>query len=1027
MRSRWLLLAGLVACSDEAPGRVDEASAGSPPAGGAAGSQGPGGAGTYGTSGHGGAGHAGSTSGSGGLAGHGDSTAGAAGGGGAGSSGSSGQSGGGASQGAGGAAGQAGSATAGAAGQAGGSPALPPSLSVTGPVDGWLTAVRQVIVSGSCTGPDVVEVRLESSTQSVVARQGAGAVRALVIIPLGPSKIRMRCTTGEVANEAVEERSVVLGSPVAVGLGHSLWLAKDGLRAAGENGSGQLGVGSTTAQDGAVTVPLAQARWLSASGSASAAVTQDGAVWLWGALAASSLPASIAVDGPAVAVSLGGAHGLVLMADGTVRAFGLGSQGQLGTGSTASASKPTEVPGLTGIVRVAAGSAHSVALRADGAVFVWGSNQKGALGDGQTDGDAHPVPQQVGLVEGAVDVAAGRDHVLALLADGSALGWGAGSSGQLGTGQSGILGDRAQPVPVSGLTDGRAVFAAGNASFALRATGEAVAWGQNSLAQLGVGDTTARTTPTPMVLGPGVTFVGPGTVHGLATMTGGAVVGWGVTSSGELGTMPPSGGPSYLLTPRELAEGDGQAGWAGGSGQGGSSGTSGQSGASGASGAGTSLEPAPFEPGEDRPGGGSTADVDGQDAFARPSPLLDPVARSAFLAGEALFAIDWIPAPGATPDRDGLGPLYNATSCAACHFRAGRGAPPPAGQPALALLVRLSRAATGSNGEPLPEPTYGDQIQPRAVAGVTPEAQVLVAWSEQPGTMVDGTAFSLLSPQITLSSPGYGPLAADVLMSPRVASPLHGGGLLEAVTEGDIVALADPDDTDGDGISGRPNRLPGNGTTVLGRFGWKANQPTLHQQAAVAFRNDLGLTSPDDPDEACTEAQQACMEAPNGGTPELTASRVEAVAVYNRALAVPSRPEASDAEVLAGKGVFHATGCASCHHPSFTTGLDAARPWLSGQTIWPYTDLLLHDMGPGLADGRPDHLATGTEWRTPPLWGLGRTKAVSGHTRLLHDGRARSAQEAILWHGGEAQKARESFGQLGAAQRQALLRFLDSL
>ncbi|RYE86489.1 MAG: hypothetical protein EOO75_15670, partial [Myxococcales bacterium] len=279
-----------------------------------------------------------------------------------------------------------------------------------------------------------------------------------------------------------------------------------------------------------------------------------------------------------------------------------------------------------------------------------------------------------------------------------------------------------------------------------------------------------------------------------------------------------------------------------------------------------------------------------------------------------------------------------------------------------------------------------------------------------------------------LQSLGYGPLASDVQMSPRIASPLQGGGLLEAIAASDLLALADPDDADGDGISGRPNWLPdGAGGQVLGRFGWKSNQPSLLVQNATAFQNDLGLTSPLLPTEVCTPAQTACLAAPTGGSPELAAGRVEQVTRYTRSLAVPYRPGASDPEVLAGKAIFASVGCTGCHHPSFTTPDDPSAPWLSAQTIWPYTDLLLHDLGPGLADDRPDHEASGREWRTPPLWGLGRTKAVSGHTRFLHDGRARSVLEAILWHGGEAQGAREAVRQLDAGQRQALLRFLGSL
>ena len=243
------------------------------------------------------------------------------------------------------------------------------------------------------------------------------------------------------------------------------------------------------------------------------------------------------------------------------------------------------------------------------------------------------------------------------------------------------------------------------------------------------------------------------------------------------------------------------------------------------------------------------------------------------------------------------------------------------------------------------------------------------------------------------------------------------------------VRIADPDDADGDGISGRPQlrRFESGAAPVLGRFGWKAGQPSLRQQNAEAFANDMGLNSHLVPTDSCAPSQADCLAMPNGGEVEVSDSIMDSVLFYTRNLAVPARRNVDDPQVLKGKSLFHQANCQGCHVPSFTTGNDAAEPELANQTVRPYTDLLLHDMGPGLADGRPEFLANGQEWRTPPLWGIGLTEAVNGHTQFLHDGRARNLMEAILWHDGEAAASRDKVLAFDAEQRAALLAFLNSL
>ena len=308
-----------------------------------------------------------------------------------------------------------------------------------------------------------------------------------------------------------------------------------------------------------------------------------------------------------------------------------------------------------------------------------------------------------------------------------------------------------------------------------------------------------------------------------------------------------------------------------------------------------------------------------------------------------------------------------------------------------------------------------------------------VAYGVRRGRYADGEAWELRVPSYNIRDLAYGPLHPDTRVSPRIAPPLPGMGLLDAIPDQAVAAAADPEDADGDGISGRVNRVwdRAERRTVPGRFGWKASQPTLLQQAAAAFRNDIGITNALYPSETCTPEQVACRNARNGrgpGTPhEISDATLAATTRFLRLLPVPRRRNPDDPDVLTGRHLFHRTGCAACHVPRHVTGEVAGFPELSNQVIWPYTDLLLHDMGEGLADGRREFEATGREWRTPPLWGLGWSKRISGHESYLHDGRARNLSEAILWHGGEAETAQHAFVNLARPERQALLAFLESL
>lgn len=410
-------------------------------------------------------------------------------------------------------------------------------------------------------------------------------------------------------------------------------------------------------------------------------------------------------------------------------------------------------------------------------------------------------------------------------------------------------------------------------------------------------------------------------------------------------------------------------------------------------------------------------------AFMLPAPNLDDLAEH--MAGDRAFDAIFVSAPAAV--NGGLGPLFNNTACANCHVGNGRGRPPEPGQPLESLLLRLSVPGPNPDGSaaPTPVPGYGGQLGDKALFGIQPEARVEIRWHSVPGRFADGTGYTLLAPTYTLVD-AYTDLPPGLLVSPRVAPPVFGAGLLEAIPEQTLLDLADPHDLDRDGISGRANLVPDlqTGQLRVGRFGWKAGQPTLVQQAAAAYANDMGITNALFPVE--TLAGQPQHDGLDDD-PEIDLATVEAAAFYTRTLAVPARRDLYDSRTLRGETLFTAIGCAGCHIPRLETGDFPGVASVSNQVIRPYTDLLLHDMGPELADGRPDFEADGQEWKTPALWGLGLTELVSGHTRLLHDGRARSIEEAILWHAGEGEASREAYKALAADQRLALLEFLESL
>lgn len=416
-------------------------------------------------------------------------------------------------------------------------------------------------------------------------------------------------------------------------------------------------------------------------------------------------------------------------------------------------------------------------------------------------------------------------------------------------------------------------------------------------------------------------------------------------------------------------------------------------------------------------------------ALSKPMEELDDVQREHFANGRGLFNQMWVISPSVDTLVDGLGPLYNRVSCAACHPGNGHGrAPDGVGEEMRSMLVRLSIPGVGAHGGPLPHPAYGDQLNEQGIPGIPGEGRAQISYADMPVLLHDGTNVTLRKPTLDLQNPAYGTFDG-VLTSARIGPALVGMGLLEAIPEKEIRAWADPDDRNRDGISGRPNNVwdAAAHKKALGRFGLKANVPRLRQQIAGAFVGDMGITSPLFPHQNCSKVQTACAAATGGGNPELTAEQLDDITFYHQTLAVPERRQRDAPQVLQGQKLFQQANCAACHRPQLYTAADAKPGILSRRIIEPYTDLLLHDMGDGLADGRPDFQASGNEWRTAPLWGIGLAETVGDKVSYLHDGRARTLLEAILWHGGEAASSRQAVADMSKEDREALLTFLNSL
>ncbi|TGG76966.1 MAG: c-type cytochrome [Aphanocapsa feldmannii 288cV] len=446
-------------------------------------------------------------------------------------------------------------------------------------------------------------------------------------------------------------------------------------------------------------------------------------------------------------------------------------------------------------------------------------------------------------------------------------------------------------------------------------------------------------------------------------------------------------------------------------------------------------------------GGNTTVIATGRMAFSYPLANIDRQGNRIFGIGNSFFKRNWVEAPASTTARDGLGPHFIARACAGCHLHDGRGAPPAENQDAIALLIRLSIPGEDNFNGAVPEPVYGNQFNNFAISNVKPEGNVEINYQDKIINLNSGKILHQKKPSYQLTNLQYGPMHDQVMLSPRIAPHIAGIGLLESIRDEDIIKNEVQQLHSKGPVKGHVNYVWDSKAKkkMIGRFGWKANVATIAHQTAAAFVGDIGITSTLFPAEQCTIYQTDCLESPTGSDrknnalaknsttegPEIDDDTLNHVIFYQAAIAPAARRNIMSKSVNHGEKLFNTAGCATCHLPSYTTGkqpfseLQVAQ--LVNEKIWPYTDLLLHDMGPDLADGRPDFKASGREWKTPPLWGVGLFPDVNGHQRLLHDGRADGVLDAILWHSGEAEQAKQKVLSMSDKERDHLVDFVNSL
>ena len=407
-------------------------------------------------------------------------------------------------------------------------------------------------------------------------------------------------------------------------------------------------------------------------------------------------------------------------------------------------------------------------------------------------------------------------------------------------------------------------------------------------------------------------------------------------------------------------------------------------------------------------GGAGTIDKIGRNAFSHHFTNLSFEQKQDFLIGNAFFREVWIASPSSTKSSDGLGPLYNARACQSCHIKDGRGHLPKTEKP-LSTVIKIGEY---QGFRLLPHKVYGKQLQFFAIPGISLESEINLSYKSREKNYNYKDKISFEYPFVNFTDLKYGKVDKTNSLSLRVSPQVIGVGLLEAIETSDILKNEDINDTNGDGVSGVARKLKySNGETKIGRFGIRASTPDLFVQTGTAFMHDMGLSNSvgNNPFGDCTENQKECLKYPTGidkkSTFEVDDEVMDKIVFYLSSLSPPKRRNVTNKDVLLGKKIFYEAKCTSCHTPKYVTSKNAKFDFLKFQLIWPYTDLLLHDMGDELADKDLDGNVTNKEWKTPPLWGIGYAKEVNPRATFLHDGRAKTIMEAVLWHSGEAKKS----------------------
>lgn len=835
-------------------------------------------------------------------------------------------------------------------------------------------------------------------------------------------KISIEDTTGK---KEIKSGVIYLGSKTSAGGSHSGAIKGDKLYTWGRNNYGQTGLGYTSKlsdeSNGVhpvtpveITTPT---KFVSISfmQNFSVAIDELGDVYTWGydkngelgrgkenrdsCSSSNDCRLSIAkVEGLSyiVAIDAGLSHTLAVNKNGEVYAFGTNGDGELGNGTTVTDAIPVKVvfpQENIKIVQVSAGSDFSMAIDEDGQLWAWGKNNYGQMGQGSSGyNQLTPIKITIGNNEKVKSVATGTSHILVLTQNGDLYGWGNNFSSQVGFNgyqykNSNYAWDSRIYTPTKILINYEnnpieEVYAGGNSSYILRADRKVYPWGMFGQTESD-GSQNYENPDYPEDKLKAITSVkdiSAGALHVTAIKENNTVFTWRWSFEGSLG-----GGESaaniwfynYPVIP-QFPNGNGSD---------------------------DSTDNSSGDIALNSPGGSATVDYDEQEPFMKVSTNISENEISGVSQGRELFIAQWQVAQGSRPTLDGLGPLFNATACTSCHVSDGRVVPYFEDRTIdNSFLFRVGN----ENGEE--HPIFGGQLQTNATSG---EAESTITWIKN----IDNEIEFISSTD--LNSDGFN-------IGGRISPHLLGMGLLDLIPEETILEYEDINDSNGDGVSGRAHWVFEEGERKIGRFGWKAINSSLRTQNAGALHQDMGLTSSVNPVENCTSNQTICSEEENGGTPEVTETSLQAIVDFMSALGVPNRRVLNQEKFDNGEMIFETIGCVSCHRPSLTTGISSKFASLSNQKIYPYTDLLLHDMGESLADGVKEKNATGSEWRTPPLWGIGIVEQKEG-AKFLHDGRASSIKEAIELHGGEAQDVRDNFMQLSTQEQESLLNFLRSI